>query len=87
VGIPDNVVIGQASSSGQSPIVVAVSPVSEPISVTVPMPETVREGYLEVRQVGSNAVITTIEVLSPKNKRSGRGRDQYERLFEKSRSV
>jgi hypothetical protein len=48
------------------------------IAVTVPMPETVHEGYLEVRRVVDHAVITTIEVLSAKNKRPGKGREQYE---------
>lgn len=42
------------------------------------MPETLREGYLEVRKVGTEEVITVIEVLSPKNKRFGEGRNQYE---------
>jgi hypothetical protein len=78
VGIPDNAVIGSVSASRQSPPRGTEAPSSQPIVVTLPMPETVREGYLEVRQVGSHAVITTLEVLSPKNKRSGNGRDQYE---------
>jgi hypothetical protein len=42
------------------------------------MTETVREWYLEVRQVETGEVITVIEVLSPKNKRSGEGRLKYE---------
>jgi hypothetical protein len=42
------------------------------------MPEEVRESYLEVREVGTGEVITTIEVLSPKNKRAGEGRNAYE---------
>jgi len=78
VGIPDNVVIGPGEATGPSLTAVAPQPVAQPVSVTLPMPETVREGYLEVRQVTNDAVITTIEVLSPKNKRSGRGRDLYE---------
>lgn len=50
-----------------------------PQSVTLPMPITVKERYLEVREVGTDAVITVIEVLSPKNKRKGKGRVAYER--------
>ena len=39
----------------------------KPITVTIPMPE-------EVREVGTREVVTAIEVLSPENKRSGEGR-------------
>ena len=37
-----------------------------------------KERYLEVRERGTDAVITVIEVLSPKNKRKGKGRDRYQ---------
>jgi hypothetical protein len=37
-----------------------------------------REGYLEIREVASLEVITVIELLSPANKRSGKGRAVYE---------
>jgi Protein of unknown function (DUF4058) len=33
--------------------------------------------YLEIREVATGDVVTVIEVLSPKNKRSGEGREQY----------
>lgn len=36
-----------------------------------------RESYLEIREGTSGSVITTIELLSPKNKRSGEGRNAY----------
>jgi hypothetical protein len=58
--------------------VAVASPPVKPITVNVPMPEEVREGYLEVREVGTGEVVTVIEVLSPKNKRSGEGRNAYE---------
>lgn len=51
--------------------------VAQPIKVSIPMPEEVREAYLEVKEVSSQAVITTIEILSPTNKRSD-GRQKYE---------
>jgi hypothetical protein len=35
------------------------------------------ERYLEVREVATGEVVTVIEVLSPKNKRTGEGREQY----------
>jgi Protein of unknown function (DUF4058) len=47
--------------------------------VTLPTPQEVRERYLEIREVNSGKVITAIELLSPKNKRTGEGRNSYER--------
>jgi hypothetical protein len=47
-------------------------------TVDVPMPTEVRERYLTIRRVGTNEVITAIELLSPSNKRRGRGREEYE---------
>lgn len=43
------------------------------------MPLTVNERYLEVREIVTDEVITVIELLSPKNKRSGDGRTAYEK--------
>jgi hypothetical protein len=80
IGIPDAVVlssIGRQSSDKINPkTVVAVQ--SRPQQITLPMPVEVRERYLEVREAGTDAVITVIEVLSPKNKRKGKGRFSYE---------
>ncbi len=42
------------------------------------MPEEVREGYLEIREVATGYVVTVMEVLSPTNKRTGVGRQAYE---------
>jgi hypothetical protein len=39
----------------------------------------IRESYLEVQDVATREVITVIEVLSPKNKRSGEGRKAYDK--------
>jgi hypothetical protein len=44
----------------------------------LPMPEEITERYLEIRDVASHDVVTSIEVLSPTNKRSGEGRRLYE---------
>lgn len=52
--------------------------VGEPVPVLTPSVEEVREHYLEIRQRGSDQVITVIEILSPSNKRTGRGRTEYE---------
>jgi len=38
----------------------------------------VREAYLEIRDMASKEVVTVIEVLSPANKRPGKGREMYE---------
>jgi len=81
VGIPDAVVLagkrtapdlGTSAPGGQ----VAVQPA--PQQVMLPMPTEIKERYLEVREVGSDAVVTVVEVLSPKNKRQGKGRTLYE---------
>jgi hypothetical protein len=78
VGIPD-VTVERSRSASQPPSPVAVaSPPSAPISVTVPMPVEFREGYLEIREVATREVVTVVEVLSPTNKRSGKGRDHYQ---------
>lgn len=46
--------------------------------VTVPITEETQERYLEIRDVGTGTVVTVLEVLSPKNKRSGEGRTKYD---------
>ena len=75
VGRPDLAVIGQQE------IEAAPKPAtSEPsvLTVQVPVPDEVRETYLEVRETGTNYVVTVLEILSPTNKRPGRGRRIYE---------
>ncbi len=78
VGIPDVVVGRNLNTEKQQTNIAVASPRAKPVTVTVPIPEEVREGYLEVREVGTGEVVTVIEVLSPKNKRSGEGRNAYE---------
>jgi hypothetical protein len=82
IGIPD-VAIVVTDPAEQTGAVATLSPPRQPESmpelVTVPMPEAVIERYLEIRDVATGQVITTIELLSPKNKRTGEGRDAYER--------
>lgn len=54
---------------------------SRPVEVLAPVPEVVRERYLELRDRGEGEkLLTVIEVLSPSNKRAGPGRTSY---FEK----
>ncbi|MEQ9486748.1 DUF4058 family protein [Coleofasciculus sp. F4-SAH-05] len=79
VGIPDLTVKGSQATTKQpmSNVAVAPSP-TQPKTVQVPVPETIKQGYLEVREVATGEVVTVIEILSPINKRSGEGRDKYE---------
>ncbi len=77
VGIPD-VTVSDRGNPGRSMAVVA-SPSSKPITIFLPLPEEIRESYLEVRAVDSGQVITVVELLSPKNKKSGEGRVAYDR--------
>ena len=51
---------------------------SSGLAVRVPLPDEVRETYLEVRATGTDYVMTVLEILSPTNKRPGRGRRIYE---------
>jgi hypothetical protein len=49
------------------------------IRVELPLPDLIRETYLEVRSTATGALITAIELLSPTNKRPGKGRTLYRR--------
>ena len=48
------------------------------VTVELPLPDELRETYLEVRSVVDDRVITVLEILSPANKRPGQGRQLYE---------
>jgi hypothetical protein len=62
-----------SSASGSVATLVGVAP----RTVTLPLYERIRETYLEVREVGTHAVVTVIELLSPTNKVGG-GRAEYQ---------
>lgn len=82
--VADNLLVGVGDISvsprdvAQLAIAKPTSTLPQPTKVAVPVPEEVTERYLEVRSTKTNAVITVIEILSPKNKRSGGGREAYE---------
>jgi hypothetical protein len=80
VGRPDASVVGSGalreSRSGAATLVSCVE-------VAVPMPNVIREGYLEIRDPQSGEVVTAIEVLSPSNKLPGSGRREYLRKRER----
>jgi hypothetical protein len=75
IGMPDVAV--RSRQSTKSAGTVALELPSQPLSVTLPIVQTIRQGYLEIREIATDAVVTVLEVLSPVNKRSGRGRTDY----------
>jgi Protein of unknown function (DUF4058) len=77
VGIPD-VAVKKVAQVRQSDPVATLAQKATPITVNLPIPMMVRQGYLEIKEVATQAVITAIEILSPTNKRPGRGRQAYE---------
>jgi hypothetical protein len=78
IGIPDAAVIAKGGREADLSANTALATQTRPQQVTLPVPQPVKERYLEVRELGTDQVITAIEVLSPKNKRSGPGRFAYE---------
>ncbi|MEL7070214.1 MAG: DUF4058 family protein [Cyanobacteria bacterium J06581_3] len=78
IGIPNAIITtddSPQSDLNQSGIATQI----RPQQVTIPMPVTVKERYLEIRDVDNKKVITAIEILSPKNKAAGTGRISYEK--------
>ncbi len=82
VGRPDTTVYRVMPATDSLPPTVASAQdgvvATVPVMVEVPMPEEIRERYLEIREIGTGEVVTTLELLSPSNKRPGKGRSQYE---------
>ncbi|MDJ0555060.1 MAG: DUF4058 family protein [Microcoleaceae cyanobacterium MO_207.B10] len=79
--IPDISVVSKesqinTSNSTESQLAVT-EPSTKPITVTLPIPITICQGYLEIQEVATKEVITAIEILSPANKRAGKGREMY----------
>jgi hypothetical protein len=79
VGVPDVSVqrIQKATNTIDFSVAV-VAATAQPIEATIPLPEILTEGYLEIRSIETGEVVVTIEILSPKNKLSAVGRLQYE---------
>lgn len=78
VGIPDVSVFSQQTSPQQHSSIAIQTSTSEGITVMIPLPEHITEKYLEIREVSTGFVVTSIEVLFPRNKRLGEGRKAYE---------
>jgi hypothetical protein len=73
VGIPDVSVTAPV----QTTTTTTITTVAQPLNIEIPIAEEVQERFLEIREGTTGTVITTIELLSPKNKRSGDGRNTY----------
>ena len=78
LGRPDVSVMGTKPPIGPTTGTPASTAVAEPVTVEIPLPDRLREGYLEVREVATGEVVTVLELLSPTNKHSGEGRRLYE---------
>lgn len=79
VGKPDVLVVSPQGERFGSKLVGAAASGAPPLVGELPMPEEVVERYLEVRDPFTGEVITVIELLSPTNKLTREGREQYER--------
>jgi Protein of unknown function (DUF4058) len=85
IGIPD-VAIFKAKktdlSTGKTAVMTLPETENKSVTVTLPLPLEIKEGYLEIREVSTGKVITVIEVISPTNKRTKEGRKAYLRKRE-----
>jgi Protein of unknown function (DUF4058) len=82
IGIPDAAIVGRQSQEPlpkEMPSATGIALMTVPETVMLPTMEFIKERYLEIRDIKTDAVITAIEVLSPKNKQSGEGRNTYEK--------
>ncbi|PSN15009.1 hypothetical protein C7271_21235, partial [filamentous cyanobacterium CCP5] len=78
IGRPDATIFRAAPEATLLPQPTHLASV-QPVMVELPMSEEVQERFLEIRELGSGEVITTLELISPSNKRLGsKGRQVYE---------
>ena len=78
VGIPDVAVFQRGTGIEAIDSLQPTVTLSKPVTVTVPIVEETQERFLEIREVGTGEIVTVIEVLSPKNKRTGEGKEKYD---------
>ncbi|MEG5016097.1 MULTISPECIES: DUF4058 family protein [unclassified Microcoleus] len=79
IGIPDVTVQRSLAPTTETTSNVAVAaPPTQSLKVRIPWPVEVKESYLQVIETETKKVVTVIEVLSPTNKRPGKGREMYE---------
>lgn len=75
--IPDAAVIRDDAGRGGIGVATAATTATS-VECLLPIPEERRESYLVLRDTETRRIITTIELLSPSNKKSGgRGRRKY----------
>lgn len=77
IGVPDVAIVANTTQDNSSSANIAILSNPSPLIVRLPMPEEISERYLEIREIATGKVITVIEILSPKNKRAGIGRETY----------
>ncbi|MEG4348215.1 DUF4058 family protein [Microcoleus sp. LAD1_D3] len=79
IGIPDVTIQRSLAPTTEttSNVAVAAGP-TQSLKVRIPWPVEVKESYLQVIETETKKVVTVIEVLSPTNKRPGKGREMYE---------
>lgn len=77
IGIPDVSIASKPSQPDTTINRQTTTTLSQPEIVTLPLPEEVTEKYIEIRETENANVIVAIEILSPKNKRTGEGRAAY----------
>ncbi|AFZ10043.1 hypothetical protein Osc7112_5835 [Oscillatoria nigro-viridis PCC 7112] len=84
IGIPDVTIQRSLAPTTETTSNVAVAaPPTQSLKVRIPWPVEVKESYLQVIETETKKVVTVIEVLSPTNKRPGKGREMYEAKREK----
>lgn len=83
IGIPDTIVFAERGETNSVSAVEqqtsSVATQVQPQKVSLPMQIELYQRYLEVREMGTDEVITIVELLSPTNKRAKDGRADYEK--------
>jgi hypothetical protein len=74
VGVPDAMVVAGSDAPRKAG---SAAVLERGLEVGVPVPETIRERYLEIHDATNRKVVTVVEVLSPTNKRRGPGLKEY----------
>lgn len=65
VGIPDVTLQRRVAANSSKINITVLANTTQPGTVTLPVPERVREGYLQIQEVERRELITIIEILSP----------------------
>jgi hypothetical protein len=80
-GMPDVLIAAPVATMAgvAAPAAMTSSIAVAPVEVQLPLPEEIKERYLEIRTVPDQQVITVIEILSPTNKATHEGREVYEK--------